>query len=132
MPAFALMATALLLQSPTPAAFSEDPQQYSGWLQQACRIQQVGHSGGETVDHTEFCACFDSNVRDATTDEIYRVFALGSQGAVREQGLIEDWQAARDTAAAEAGVMTPEVQASFTNILQNSLMACLPLSYQGD
>ncbi|WP_339743114.1 hypothetical protein [uncultured Maricaulis sp.] len=132
MPAVALIATAVLLQSTTTPAFSEDPQQYSVWLQQACRIQQVGHSGGEPVDHTEFCTCFDSHVRDTTSDKIYRVFALGSQGAAREQGLIEDWQAARDTAAAEAGAMTPEVQTSFTTILQNALMACLPLSNQGD
>ena len=112
-------------------AFADDAEQYSVWMQQACRVQQVGHGGGEPVDHTEFCACFDSHVREMAPDEAYRALALGSQGAVQEQGLIEDWQAARDTAASEAAAMAPEVQATFTSILRDSLLACIPLSYQG-
>ncbi|SDM22992.1 hypothetical protein SAMN04488568_10736 [Maricaulis salignorans] len=131
MPAPALLASLLFVQ-PVTAGFSEDPAQASIWLQQACRIQQVGYSGGVPVDHTEFCTCFDRNLREASTDDVYRVFALGSQGAVREQGLIEDWESARDTAAAEAGAMAPEVQASFTTILQSSLMACMNFSFQGE
>ena len=27
--------------------FSDDPEQHSVWMQQACRIQQVGYGGGE-------------------------------------------------------------------------------------
>jgi len=124
-----LIAALVGLAQPT---FADDVEQYSVWMQQACRVQQVGRSGGEPVDYTELCTCFDSNLRAASTDEVYRVFALGSQGVVREQGLIEDWEAARDTAAAEAAAMAPEVQARFTTILQSSLMACINLSLPGE
>ncbi|WP_417477605.1 hypothetical protein [Maricaulis sp.] len=112
--------------------FADDPAQYSDWLQHGCRIQQVGHSGGEPVDHTAFCACFDARVSEAGGGGIYRAFALGMQGALREQSLIEDWEAARDTAAAEAGAMSLETQTGFSQILQNSLLACVHLSYQGE
>ena len=113
-------------------AFSDDPALYSDWLQHGCRIQQVGHSGGEPVDHTEFCACFAAEVSETAGAEIYRMFALGIQGALREQSLIEDWELARDTAAAEAGAMSLETQAGYPQILQNSLLACVHLSYQGE
>ena len=112
--------------------FPDDPEQYSVWMQQACRIQQVGHSGGEPVDHTEFCACFDTALREAASPAIYRVFALGSQGAVREQGMIEDWEAARDTAAVEAATLPPTDQAQFTSLLQGGLGRCMHLSHQGE
>tara|TARA_R110000868_G_scaffold76499_2_gene219889 strand:- start:33965 stop:34351 length:387 start_codon:yes stop_codon:yes gene_type:complete len=112
--------------------FSDDPQQYSTWLQHGCRLQQVGHSGGVPADHTEFCACFDANVSGTVGEETYRVFALGMQGALREQSLIEDWEDARDAAAAQAATMSPEAQAGFGQILQNSLLSCLSLSYQAE
>ncbi|WP_417492566.1 hypothetical protein [Maricaulis sp.] len=113
-------------------AFSEDPQQYSTWLQHGCRLQQVGYSGGEPADHTEFCACFDAHVSDAGDEATYRVFALGMQGALRERSLIEDWEGARDTAAAEAGAMPLTAQAGFGQTLQDALLTCMPLSYQGE
>ncbi|WP_417483236.1 hypothetical protein [Maricaulis sp.] len=126
-----MMFASLLLALAQPV-FVDDPQQYSTWLQHGCRLQQVGHSGGVPADHTEFCACFDNSVSETADAATYRVFALGMQGALREQSLIEDWEGARDTAAAEAAAMPPASQAGFTQILQNSLMACLSLSYQGE
>ena len=120
------------LASVATIEFPDDPDQYSQWMQQACRIQQVGHSGGEPDDHTGFCTCFDASLRDAASPAIYRIFALGSQGAVREQGMIEDWEMARDTAAAEASAMPPSDQAQFTSILQAGLTTCMHLSYQGE
>ena len=42
--------------------------------------------------------------------------------------MIEDWEGARDTAAAEAGAMAPEVQGQFASLLQGALGHCFALS----
>lgn len=126
MPSFVIAALAGLAQPDFP----DNRDQYSIWLQHGCRLQQVGYSGGEPADHIEFCTCFDTNVSETADSETYRVLALGMQGALREQSLIEDWEGARDTAVTVAGAMSPAAQAGFGPILQNSLMACLSLSYQ--
>ena len=102
--------------------FSDDPEQHSVWMQQACRIQQVGYGGG----------CFDDSLREQTSAPVYRAFALGSQGAIREQGMIEDWEAARDAAASEAGAMDPAIQAQFTSYLQTALTGCVSLAYPSE
>ncbi|WP_339334421.1 hypothetical protein [uncultured Maricaulis sp.] len=112
--------------------FSDDPEQHSVWMQQACRIQQVGYGGGEPDDYTAFCVCFDDSLREQTSAPVYRAFALGSQGAIREQGMIEDWEAARDTAASEAGAMDPAIQAQFTSYLQTALTGCVSLAYPSE
>lgn len=122
----------LALASLAPPTISDEAALYSVWMQQACRIQQVGHSGGEPADHVEFCACFDGTLQFVSNAATYRVLALGSQGALQEQSLIEDWEAARDTAVTEAAAMSLEDQAEFVPLLQNALMSCMHLSYQGE
>ncbi len=120
------------LASVAAADFPDDPAQYSVWMQQSCRIQQVGRSGGEPADHTGFCVCLDSQVREASSPATYRAFALGSQGALREQAMIEDWEAARDTAMREAAALPTSEQTQLTAILQSALGACMNLVYQGE
>lgn len=122
----------LALAGLAPPAILDESALYSVWMQQACRIQQVSQSGGEPVDHVEFCDCFDGTLQFVSNAATYRVFALGSQGALQEQSLIEDWETARDTAAAEAAAMSPEDQAEFVPLLQGALMSCMHLSYQGE
>lgn len=109
--------------------FPGDPDQYSEWMQHACRIQQVGYNGGgEPDDYDAFCTCLDGALQDTASEPVYRAFALGSQGALQDQSMIEDWEGARDTAAAEAGAMSPEVQGQFASLLQGALGQCMGLS----
>ncbi|WP_323762147.1 hypothetical protein [Maricaulis sp.] len=112
--------------------FADDPDQYSVWMQQSCRIQQVGRSGGVPEDHTAFCTCLDREIRAGASGPVYRVFALGSQGAIQDQAMVDDWAAARDTAATEAAMLSPDDQAQIQPVLQSALAACLPQSYQGE
>ena len=122
----------LALAGLAPPAAIDETELYSVWIQQACRIQQVGYSGGEPADHMEFCDCFDGTLQFVSNAATYRVLALGSQGALQEQSLIEDWENARDTAAAEAAAMSQEDQAEFVPLMQSALMTCMHLSYQGE
>ena len=121
---------AILIAGLTAATdLPHDTAQYSEWMQHACRIQQVGYNGGgEPADYAGFCTCLDGHLQETSSTEVYRVFALGSQGALQDQSMIEDWEGARDTAAAEAGAMPPEVQGQFAALLQGALGHCFALS----
>jgi len=120
------------LASLAVAGFPDDPDQYSEWMQQSCRMQQVGHAGGVPENHTAFCSCLDGEIRSAASSAVYRIFALGSQGSLQDRAMVEDWAAARDTAAVEAAALSPEERAQFQPILQTALGTCLPQSYQGE
>ncbi|WP_203294844.1 hypothetical protein [Maricaulis parjimensis] len=110
----------------------DDPEQYSAWMQQSCQIQQVSRSGGEPDDHVPFCGCLDSRLRDSISLEAYRVFALGSQGAIQDQAMVDDWEAARDAATTEAAALPEAERAELQPALQGALGACLSLAYQGE
>lgn len=112
--------------------FPDDPDQYSVWMQQSCRIQQVGHAGGVPDNHTAFCACFDRAIRAEASAPVYRIFALGAQGSIQDQAMVDDWAAARDAAATEAAALPPEERARFQPVLQAALGACLPHVFQGE
>jgi hypothetical protein len=110
-----------------PIVFSEDPEDHSVWMQHACRIQQVDRSGGEPEDHEAFCGCFDAHLRDNTSAQVYRLFAMGSQGVIQDRSMLDDWEAARDQSAAESETLAPEDQAGMLRALQGGLGACLGL-----
>ena len=113
----------------TATDFPGNPDQYSEWMQHACQVQQVGYNGGGVpADYVEFCSCLDGHLQETSSEPVYRVFALGSQGSLQDQSMIEDWEGARDTAAAEAGAMAPEVQGQFASLLQGALGHCFALS----
>lgn len=120
------------LAASAAAEFPDDPDQYSVWMQQSCRIQQVGHAGGVPENHRAFCTCLDGELRTTASAAVYRIFALGSQGSLLDRAMVEDWAAARDTAATEAAALPSEEQAQFQPILQAALGACLSQSYQGE
>jgi len=119
-----LTALAALLVTSEPVTFSEDPADHSAWMQHACRIQQVDRSGGVPEDHDAFCACLDGYLHDNATPQVYRLFALGSQGAIQDRSMLPDWEAARDISAAEAGALPAEEQAGLMGLLQGGLGAC--------
>lgn len=113
----------LLLQTP---GFSTDPADHSAWMRHSCRIQQVSYRGGGVPeDYTGFCECFDAELRDTISAEAYRVFALGSQGALRDRSMLDDWAAARDEAQRLFPTLSPEEQAGAGQVLQGALGACM-------
>ena len=124
-----LIASVLAVSS---TEFSNDPEQHSVWMQQACRIQQVGHAGGVPDNHTAFCACSARAIRAEASAPVYRISALGAQGSIQDQAMVDDWAAARDAAATEAAALPPEERARFQPVLQAALGACLPHVFQGE
>lgn len=119
-----LTVLATFLVASEPATFSEDPADHSAWMQHACRIQQVDRSGGVPEDHDAFCSCLDDYLQENATPQVYRLFALGSQGAIQDRSMLPDWEAARDVSAAEAGALPAEEQAGLMGLLQGGLGAC--------
>jgi len=122
------MLTMLIALFAQPADFTSDPAEMSRLLQHSCQIQQVNNNGrGEPADYAPFCGCMDSNVMDEGGPAIHRIFALGGQGALQEQSMLSNWQAAQETARSEAAAMPEADQARFGPILQGSLQTCLSL-----
>ena len=124
---FAILLASLSLTTDFP----DDPEQYSAWMQQSCRIQQIRRSGGETDDHAAFCACMDDSLRAGYSPAASRAIALGSQGAIQDEAMVDDWEAARDAALAEAAALPQDEQAQLQPVLQGALSSCLGLAYQG-
>ncbi|WP_291844851.1 hypothetical protein [Maricaulis sp.] len=112
--------------------FPDDPEQFSAWMQQSCQVQQMRRSGGEASDHDAFCSCLDGALSAGLSPAAYRVIALGSQGAIQDEAMVDDWEAARDAAASEVATLDPEEQSAIQPALQSGLGTCLPLSYQGE
>lgn len=121
-----------LVVTSEPAPFSDDPADHSAWMQHACRIQQVDRNGGVPEDHDAFCSCLDGYLRDNATPQVYRLFALGSQGAIQDRSMLPDWEAARDISAAEAAALPAEEQAGFIGLLQGGVGACFATSQSVD
>ncbi len=112
--------------------FPDDPEQFSAWMQQSCQVQQMRRSGGTPSDHDAFCSCLDGALSAGLSPAAYRVIALGSQGAIQDEGMIDDWEAARDAAATEVTALDPEEQSAIQPALQTGLSMCLSLAYQGE
>ena len=126
MPATALIATLLFLQPATPG-FSEDPAQVSIWMQQACRIQQVNGPGGTEASYTEFCACLDGEIAEHTSAAGYRSFALGAQGRIGDQALVEDPVAATAESERVFQTLDTDEQTGAMMVIQNGLDVCFSL-----
>ena len=127
-----LTTLAALVVASEPATFSDDPADHSAWMQHACRIQQVDRSGGAPEDYDAFCSCLDDYLHGNATPQVYRLFALGSQGAIQDRSVLQDWEAARDTSAAEAAALPAGEQAGLMGLLQGGLGACLATSQSVD
>lgn len=114
---------ALLVFSAQDSAFTHDREVLSGYMIQACLVQQENRNGGSAAENLPFCTCLDAELAAMTSDEVYRIFALGSQGAIGENAQI-------DAAAAQAESqqifleMTPEDQAGIQPLLQSAVGAC--------
>lgn len=122
----AVMGLALLI---TPeAGFPDDTETLSSWMQHGCRIQQMNRQGGEEAAYGEFCGCFDAAVAERTSPAAYRLYALGTQGAIGEQSIAPDWEAARDEVQARFPELPADEQARAGLILQQALSACISLA----
>lgn len=122
-----LPALALALSAVQATPLAADTGTLTGYMAHSCRLQQAANQGGTSVDYTEFCACLAGEVAQNTGDDLFRAMALGSQGALREDALIEDWEAAREDSEAIFGMLEPEEQLSAGIVIQDGLTACLPL-----
>ncbi|MBI1235823.1 MAG: hypothetical protein GC188_03970 [Alphaproteobacteria bacterium] len=117
-----LLAAALSLTVQT-SEFTRDREVLSDYMVQACLVQQQGRNGATAEENLPFCTCLDAELAATATDELYRIFALGSQGAIGENAQI-------DAAAAQAESqqifleMTPEDQAGVQPVLQSAVGTC--------
>ena len=116
-----------LLTSPA-TGFPDDTETLSSWMQHACRIQQVNRQGGEAEAYDAFCACFDAALAERVSPTAYRLYALGSQGAIAEQSIAPDWEAARDEAQRRFPELDEDEQMRASQVLQESLWACMSLA----
>lgn len=126
MPATAVFATILFLQ-PATAAFSEDPEQASIWLQQACRIQQLNGQSGDAASYTDYCACLDGEVADHTSAAGYRAFALGAQARIEDQAMVGDWEAAAAEGDRISQSLSAEERAGTMMMIQDAFDVCFSL-----
>ncbi|QNL19301.1 hypothetical protein HXX25_08235 [Hyphobacterium sp. CCMP332] len=117
-----VLAAALSLTAQT-AEFTHDPDLLSQYMVQACQVQQVGRNGATEAENLPFCTCLDGELASNASDELYRIFALGSQGAIGEDAQI-------DAAMAQAESqrifleMPAEEQAGVQPVLQSAVLAC--------
>lgn len=114
---------ALLVLSAQDTAFTHDREILSGYMVQACLVQQQGRNGAGEDENLPFCTCLDAELARTADGALYRIFALGSQGAIGEEAQI-------DAAAAQAESqqifleMSPEDQAGVQPVLQSAVGAC--------
>lgn len=116
---------AIALQS-TP--FTEDPAVLDEYMKHACRVQQANNQGGEEAEYTEFCDCLSADMAENSSEALFRAMALGSQGTLQDQAMVEDWDAAREESERVFGELEPEEQLSAANVIQNGVMSCLSLA----
>ncbi|WP_394694029.1 hypothetical protein [Hyphobacterium sp.] len=117
-----LLAAALTLTAQADE-FTHDPDVLSTYMVQACQVQQVGRNGATAEENLPFCTCLDTELANNASDDLYRIFALGSQGAIGADAQI-------DAAMAQAESqrifleMPAEEQATVQPILQSAVFAC--------
>lgn len=119
-----LLAAALLQTN----GFADDAATLDRYMAHACAIQQATHQGGEADDYSAFCACVSDEMATNSSEALFRAFALGSQGALGEQSIIDDWDGARIESERIFGELEPEEQLSSAAVIQDGLFACLPLA----
>lgn len=124
MPLASLLAAIALQSSP----LTDDPEVLQGYMAHACRVQQAANQGGEAADYTEFCDCLSAEMKANSSEALYRSMALGSQGALQDNAMIEDWDAAREESERVFGTLEPEEQLSTGTVIQDGLMACVSLA----
>lgn len=122
-----MIASLLALAAIQTSALSTDTETLNGYMAQSCRIQQAANQGGSSVEYSEFCACLANEIEENTGDDLFRAMALGSQGALQDNALVEDWNAAREESEAIFGTLEPEEQVSAGVVIQAGLGVCLPL-----
>ena len=122
-----LVAAAALFLVQDGAALPTDRDTLSEYFQHACRIQQVDQNGGTTQpdDHAGFCNCFEIEAAADASDDMFRIYALGSQGALQERSMIPEWEAARDETIRMYEALPPEEQTRLQSNMQDALYACL-------
>lgn len=116
---------AALLQT---QGFAEDAETLGGYMAHACTLQQADNQGGEAADYEAFCACLSDDMAANSSPELFRALALGSQGALGERSMLEDGEGARAESERVFGTLEPEEQLSSAGVIQNGLLACLPLA----
>ncbi|MEN0652802.1 MULTISPECIES: hypothetical protein [Hyphobacterium] len=124
MPLASLIAAAVLQGIP----LSEDPEVLHGYMAHACRVQQASNQGGMPEDYAGFCDCLSADLAENSSEALYRSMALGSQGALQDNAMVDDWEAAREESERVFGGLEPEEQLSAANVIQNGLMACIALA----
>jgi hypothetical protein len=95
-------------------------------MRQSCQFQQARDQGGDPADYAAFCTCLDAELARESGDTMYRVMALGSQGAIGEDALVEDPDAALAEAQRLVATAPEEERAALPLLLQSSLGTCLP------
>lgn len=118
-----LLAAALSLTAQT-SEFTHDREVLSGYMVQACLVQQQNRNGSSADEDLPFCTCLDAELASNTTPELYRIFALGSQGAIGENAQI-DAAAAQEESQQIFLEMTPEDQAGVQPVLQSAVVSCM-------
>jgi|UPI000585507D hypothetical protein len=121
MPLAPLLAAVVLQSTP----LTEDPEVLHDYMAHACRVQQAVNQGGEEAEYTEFCACLSADMAENSSEALFRAMALGSQGTLQDQAMIEDADAAREESERVFGELEPEEQLSAANVIQNGLYACM-------
>lgn len=118
----ASLVTALLLQT---AEFTNHPETLAAYTAHACRVQQASNQGGEEADYAQFCDCLSANMAENSSEALFRALALGSQGALQDNAMVEDANAAREESERIFGELEPEEQLSSANVIQDGLYACM-------
>lgn len=122
---FASLIAALLVQT-TP--MTEDPAVLQDYMAHACRVQQAGNQGGAPEDYAGFCDCLSADLAENSSTALFRSMALGSQGALQDAAIVDDWEAAREESENVFGALEPEEQLSAGGLIQDGLLACLSLA----
>jgi len=118
-----LLAAALSLTVQT-SEFTHDSEALSQYMVQACQVQQVSRNGATEEENLPFCTCLDREIANNTTDEIYRIFAIGSQGAIGEYARIDAAMAQAESQRIFAE-LPADVQATAQPILQSAVGNCM-------
>lgn len=117
-----VLAAALSLTAQT-AEFTHDPDLLSQYMVQACQVQQVDRNGATEEENLPFCTCLDGELASNTSAGLYRIFALGSQGAIGEDAQIDAAMAQAESQRIFLEMPAGE-QASVQPVLQSAVLAC--------
>jgi hypothetical protein len=121
-----LITTLALVLALDGHGFTDDPYTLSDYMQHSCREQQAVRQGGEPASYDEFCSCLDAGLSDRASEDAYRAYALGSQGALQERSMLDDWEGAWAESQEIFATLTEEQRAAAGGHIQAALMDCLP------